>query len=221
MRQIEQNEIEGLIETRLTGAFARYEGAIYPTFDTKTHVIEPFEIPRTWLHVRGLDLGFSHATACVWAVRDLEGRYYVYREYLKAKSSIEDHVREINEGWEQLLVRGHTYADPAAAQTLYEFTLRGLATVPANKDVKAGIATVQSLLRPAADGQPKLFVFKTCENLIREMRTYVWDAKKLDQPRKINDDLVDALRYLCHSHSLDSNVSFTPLKQPEKKRVPF
>lgn len=218
VQQLTENELEARIETRLTGAFAIYEGAIYPTFDTKRHVIDPFDMPNNWLRIRGLDLGWSHATAAVWGARDLEGRYYIYREYLKVKTSIEDHVNEINADWESWPVRGYTYADPSAAQTLHEFSLRGLHTVSANKDVMAGIATVQSMLRPDKDGNPKLFIFRSCENLIQQLRTYVWDAKKKDQPRKVNDDLADAVRYLCHSHKMDTQINYEPPKIPEKKR---
>ena len=210
VRQLEENEIKELVETRLTGAFALYEGAVYKSFSTRMHVVKPFEMPRSWLHVRGLDLGWDHPTACVWAARDLEGRYHVYREYLKSQTSVEDHVREINEGWDKAEVRGHTYADPAAAQTLHEFSMRGLDTAPANKDVLAGIATVQSLLRPDEQGKPKLYVCDNCPNLIGQIRSYVWDGKEQDKPKKENDDLADALRYLCHSHKLDQEMNWKP-----------
>jgi phage terminase large subunit-like protein len=219
VRNIEENEIAALAETRLIGSFARFEGAIYPQFDPAIHVIDPIPLERPWLHVRGLDLGWSHGTACVWAARDLEGHYYIYREYLETQTSVEDHVSMINAGWPEVVCKGHTYADPAAAQTLYEFSLRGLSTVPANKDVMAGIATVQSLLRPGPDGKPKLLIFSTCPLLISQMRSYVWDAKRPDKPLKVNDDLVDALRYLCHSHRMDSAVETKPLRLPDKKKM--
>lgn len=219
VRQIEANEISELVETRLTGAFATYEGQIYKQFDSKLHVVEPFDIPRTWLHVRGLDLGWSHATACVWGAKDHEGNLFIYREYLKSHTSVEDHVKEINGDWSTFINRGSTYADPAAAQTLHEFALRGLPTASANKEVLAGIATVQSLLRAGADGKPKLFIFKSCPLLISQIRTYIWDKSKADKPLKVNDDLVDALRYLCHSHRMEGDrIKYEPLKLPERQR---
>lgn len=221
VKNIEDNEVGVLIETRLTGQFARYEGAVYPEFNPKVHVVEPVELPPNWLRVRGLDLGWSHATACVWAVRSPDGKYYVYREYLQAKSSVEDHVKAINDDWHGNPVRGHTYADPSAAQTLHEFAIRGLGTVPANKAVNAGIATVQSLLRPGPDGTPKLFVFNTCEQLVTQFKSYVWDVKAMDKPLKVNDDLIDSLRYLCHSHRMDNVVDCKPLRQPERRKVNF
>lgn len=218
VRQITENEIEARIETRLTGAFAIYEGAVYPSFNTKTHVIKPFDLPRNWLRIRGLDLGWSHATACVWAAKSPEGTYYVYREYCKTKTSVEDHVNEINDDWASFPHQGPTYADPAAAQTLHEFARRGLHTRHANKDVLAGIATVQSLLRLDETGKPKMLIFDTCENLIRGLRTYVWDDKKNDRPRKKEDDLSDSIRYLAHSHRMDQGVvKYEPIKLPQGK----
>ncbi len=223
VRQITENELPELIETRLTGAFAVYEGQIYKTFSTKTHVVEPFPIPRTWKHVRGLDLGWSHATACVWLANDpAADRWYVYREYLKSKTSLEDHVAEINDDWLTKEVRGPTYADPAAAQELHEMSKRGLHTALAAKDVKKGIATVQSLLRPAEDGQPKLYIFNNCENLIREMRTYIWNPKKPDAPLKAGDDLVDALRYALFSHLVQTPTKETTVLGPKlERKLPF
>jgi phage terminase large subunit-like protein len=222
VKQIEENEIPELVETRMTGAFAKYEGAVYKIFDPKVHVIKPLDIPNNWLRVRGLDLGWNHYTACVWAARDLEGRYYVFREYFAAQTSIEDHVRAINDGWDQYPVRGHCYADPAAAQVLYEFGLRGLHTVPAQKDVGAGIATVQSLLRPGLDGRPMLLIFDTCRMLINQMRSYVYDPRT-GKPKKETAqylmDGCDALRYLCHSHRMDSAVETKPLRLPDKKKM--
>ncbi len=226
VKQILENELAELAETRLTGCFAKYEGSIYPNFSLTEHVIAPFEMPRQWLHIRGLDLGWSHATACVWAARDLEGRYYVYREYNAKQTSVEDHVRVINSGWEQVLVKGQTYADPAAAATLHEFSLRGLHTAQAQKDVYSGIATVQSLLRPGPDGKPRLYIFNTCPTLIQQLRSYVYDPKT-GKPRKETPsclyDLPDALRYLCHSHKLDTAaMPIATIKLPERpKRINF
>lgn len=216
VKLIEENEVSALVETRLTGAFANFQGAVYPQFDTKKHVIKPIDINRNWLHIRGLDLGFSHATCCLWcAVDQITKTYYIYKEYLKTKTSVEDHVREINEGWNSLSVRGHTYADPAAAATLHEFRLRGLNTVPANKDILAGIANVQTLLREPV----KLFIFDTCPTLISQIRNYVWDKDKYDRPTKVNDDAVDALRYLVRSHQLGlENFKVETVKRPEKER---
>ena len=221
VKQLEENEIAELAETRMSGQFAHYEGAVYKNFDVNLHVIKPIDLPKNWLRLRGLDLGWQHYTACIWAAKDLQGRYYVYHEYFENKTSVEDHVKAINDGWLDNPVRGNTYADPASAQVLHEFALRGLSTVPAQKDVLAGIATVQTLLRPGEDGKPMLLIFDTCRTLINQMRSYVYDPKT-GKPKKESAtylmDGADALRYLCHSHKIDSSIEYKPLKQPERTR---
>lgn len=220
VRQIEANELAELVETRLTGCFAVYQGSIYKDLNLKTHVIEPFEIPRAWTIYRGIDLGWSHGTACVWVAKDLEGRHYVFKEYLKSQTSIEAHVAAINEGWDEFPIKGGTWIDSANAQVVAEMELRGLRAAPAVKEVKAGIGTIQSLLRPGPDGKPKLYIFRTCENLIRQLRTYVWDEKRLDEPKKETAtylmDVADALRYALHSAS-QTAIKYEALRQPERR----
>ena len=44
-----------------------------------------------------------------------------------------------------------------------------------------------------AKGESKLFIFKTCTNLIRELKTYHWGNS--DIPVKKDDHSLDELRY--------------------------
>lgn len=94
---------------------------------------------------------------------------------------------------------GAFYADHAAAQDRHEFAIRGLPTVAANKDVIPGIARIQQLLRPGPDGKPGLFIFKTCQNLIRQLRLYQWHPTVPNKVLKKEDDLCDSLRYALAS----------------------
>ncbi len=69
----------------------------------------------------------------------------------------------------------------------------------ADNDVNEGIIKTISLLK---DGQ--LFICSECTNLIREMESYVWHPKCAekgeDEPYKMNDHSVDALRYVLNTH---------------------
>ena len=86
-----------------------------------------------------------------------------------------------------------TWADHDA-QDRFEFEHLGI------KDIHLGIEAVQACLRVQDDGKPRLFVFKSCPNTIREMTGYRWaegsetrDPK--DEPLKIADHTCDSLRY--------------------------
>ena len=61
-----------------------------------------------------------------------------------------------------------------------------------NKDLFAGISVVKSYLK-TADGKNRLFIFKNCVNLIREIKSYWWGDD--DVPIKKDDHSLDELRY--------------------------
>ena len=48
-----------------------------------------------------------------------------------------------------------------------------------------------------ANGESKLFIFKTCVNLIREIKSYYWGEG--DKPVKQDDHALDELRYYIMS----------------------
>lgn len=210
-----ENELAELRETRLTGAFVHLYGAVYKSFNPLIHVVDPFPIPDHWYRIRGLDLGFNHPTCCLWIAKDDEGCYYVYNEYHQAGEYVSDHVDAINQTpWRYDLPHtyGPTYVDPHNKQVVAEFDKLGLQTTPADKkDVKVGITTVSSFLQGS---NPKLKIFKNCENLIKGIRTYQWHAF-LDKPLKEHDDAVDALRYAIHTDS-QSLQRWEPLRLPAK-----
>jgi len=225
IKNIEKAETPELIETRLTGAFAVYEGLIYNSFG-KEHVIEPFEINKNWMRIRGFDTGHVHSTACLWAAIDLQGRYYIYREYNKNKTSVEEHIKEINDDWQEVLVKGNTYADPANAAILNEFRIRNFNYTNAIKDVEAGHASVRTLMAKGTDDRPMLQIFNTCQQLISQIRFYTYDKKRYGEPVRESEqrpqDLTDCLRYLCHSQKVLTTQRLEPIKKIEKKnRCPY
>jgi phage terminase large subunit len=66
-----------------------------------------------------------------------------------------------------------------------------------------GIEAVQAALKVQGDGKPRLFIFKTCRNTIKEISGYKWsegteskDAK--DEPLKVNDHTCDCIRYAIY-----------------------
>jgi phage terminase large subunit len=183
-------------ETRIKGHFAAFLGAVYKTFNRKTHVIEPFEIPKDWMRYRVIDWGFNNPFACLWLARNKDRQWFVYREHYEAQRSLAYHASKIKEH------KGNyrcTWADHDS-QDRYEFKKLGIPTIPAKKDVHLGIEAVQSALKVQENGKPRLFIFKDCKNTIREMSGYRWaegterkDPK--DLPLEVNDHTCDCVRY--------------------------
>lgn len=85
-------------------------------------------------------------------------------------------------------------ADPARADLVRDWTLRGIRVSAADNDVDKGIEAVRSVLRPSL-GRPKLFVNGyRCGNWLREIGSY---AKRPETGAVIkqNDHAMDDTRY--------------------------
>jgi len=190
---------EEIQETRIKGYFAAFAGAVYRSYRSDVHVIEPFRIPNTWDRWRCIDWGFNNPFCCLWLARNPDGQFFVYREYHKARELLRTHAEHIHEVSQGERYRC-TWADHDA-QDRFEFEDLGIDTIPAMKDVRRGIECVQAHLKVQANRQPKLYIFNTCEQLRREMPAYKWHETKAetsdpkDEPFKVNDHALDALRY--------------------------
>ena len=75
-----------------------------------------------------------------------------------------------------------------------------------NKDLYSGIQRIKSLFEQRP---PKIFIFKNCVNLIRELKGYWWGSN--DRPKKIDDHALDELRYFVMSQPAPAK----PLKPPK------
>jgi len=191
-----------LVETRLRGALASFEGSIYPQFQLAVHVLpDDFRIPAGCWHCLGTDWGASaeHPHATVWAATDGMGCWYLYDEYWYAAQDRTgfDHAQEVVKrchawGWPVvskmhpsigrhiLMVvpdafHGMNFADPSRPGEIHDFSSYGVPTMAAFNEVYTGISEVRRLLKiaPPTD-KPKLFISKRCRHIIDEMRKYRW-----------------------------------------------
>ena len=67
----------------------------------------------------------------------------------------------------------------------------------------SGINRVKSYLKNA-QGETKLFIFKNCVNMIREIKGYFWGND--DVPTKKDDHSLDALRYYIMTKQNFGNI---------------
>lgn len=190
-----------MMDTRMTGALASFEGVIYSAFLPAVHVIDdimPRDIPRGVFHYRGVDWGASeeHPFTTVWGFRDGVGDWVIYDEYWNnSQGAITlDHVveivnRSLGWGWpghweqtdagpvfipQQTPHHCETFADPSRPGEINEFNQRGIVTMPASNDIFKGIDCTRSLLKSRPNGGPKLRICRRCKHLIQEMRKYRW-----------------------------------------------
>lgn len=207
-----------MTETRMTGAFASYEGLIYQSFNRAVHVIDEDElvIPNAdVIHKRSVDWGASveHPLALLFGFKDPLGVWTIYDEYHSTDQTMtwEEHCEQVKSMRKWPKNNPHfreTYGDPSRPDLFREWSRHGIPISPARNDVDEGIESVRRCLKSYPLIGPKLRISSRCKNLIKEMYTYRWmksSGRGLNPtaarpvPLKRMDDLADCLRYLIHS----------------------
>lgn len=80
------------------GDFAYIGGRWWKNWDPGVHVIPQFKIPEHWERWRWIDPGIAAPTACIWTALHPKGdALFVYREYYKAGTTIDERCRDIIE----------------------------------------------------------------------------------------------------------------------------
>lgn len=165
-------------------------------FQEEEYVCEDFEIPRHWRRIGGLDVGLDHPTCAVaMAIDDEASCVYVYKEYKKAGATPITHTTHLRNWGLEFSTDPHAFdraiGTGISAATVYEDDGHGLKLFKA----PAGPGSVDASINKirAWVGSGRFWIFKTCKELIDEMRLYRTD--KNGKIYKVNDDLVDAMRY--------------------------
>lgn len=207
-----RDSLSGLFYKRnYLGLWCLAEGAIFDFFDRAVHVSKsPPEAAEYW--VAGIDYGTTNNFACM-LMGVSTGRYtqtgikrWFEKEYVwdshkmgrqKTNSEYADDVLAFLEPYGVRSV----YVDPSAASFKLELRKRGFTVIDANNDVFNGIDYMVSEVRKG-----NIMICEDCENMIREVESYVWDPKKsekgYDQPLKKDDHCIDAARYVCFTHKI-------------------
>ena len=211
---------ERTLQSRKFGRFGVSEGLVYPEFEERIHVIEPFAVPKEWQDNISIDPGLNNPLSAHWYAVDFDDNVYVVYEHYEAGRDVDYHAEAIRRICQKLNwkrdSRGRICAliDSAAKQRTLSgvqsvaelFYERGILVNPdVEKDLFAGIARVKSYLRQD-NGLPNIYIFNCCTQLIREIKGYFWGSG--DAPRKVDDHALDEMRYYLMSR---------PKKLPPKR----
>lgn len=193
----------------LDGNWDVAEGAAFTEFTPLDHVITPFEIPIHWERIKGIDYGYASESACVWgAVDPSDGTLIIYRELYRKGLTGEDLAillmnMELEDPfsvagvldtacWSRTGTTG-----PTVGETLQR---AGHKLRRADKNRIQGKIQIHEYLKLQQSGRPKLQIFNTCPNLIRELQSIPLDkSKPEDVDTHASDHAYDALRYLIMS----------------------
>tara|TARA_R110000787_G_scaffold112966_2_gene221881 strand:- start:837 stop:2423 length:1587 start_codon:yes stop_codon:yes gene_type:complete len=193
----------------LEGNWDVAEGAAFVEFDYDNHVIEPFTLPKHWERVKGIDYGYAAESACVWAALDpSDETLIIYRELYQKGLTGEALALRIFEFEKEDRLSVSGVLDGAAwartgstGPTVGEVLSRaGHKLRRADKNRIQGKIQIHERLKIADNGRPKMQIFNTCPNLIRELQSIPLDpSRPEDVDTKASDHAYDALRYLVMS----------------------
>ena len=216
----------------LYGDWDSYEGQVFTEFRNNpdgyvsklyTHVIEPFDIPRTWRRYRTFDFGYSRPFAVQWWAIDYDGRAYLYRQLYGGTNTpnqglkwepkqIARKIREI----EDELECGNTItgiADPSIwdesrgkdGTVIRMFEDEGIFFEKGKNDRLSG--KMQCHYRFAFDdeGRPMAYIFNNCKAFLRTIPALVYDTSNVEDVNTACEDHdYDAMRYFFMANPIAS-----------------
>lgn len=196
--------------------FRKTQGLVYKEFDRNNHLFEEpgfegedFVCTKTF---GGVDFGFTNPAAVYTIKKDRDGNYWITDEWYETKKTdaqIADYVSALR--WNEC------YPDPESASGIEELKRRSVNVrdVIKNKDsIRNGINAVRELFK-----SKRLFIHKSCMNLIHELETYSYPEKKSEhneeeKPIKENDHACDAIRYALSMESTSHSGNSINVHRP-------
>lgn len=169
---------------------------IYNHFKQYTDEIECDDV------VYGFDHGFNHPSALV-ECKFINNKVYVKELLYESKLTISDMIKKMNDM--SLDKRIVIFCDSARPEVIEDFRRAGYNAKSSDKSVKPGIDKIKSM---------EIYIHYESVNILKESRLYSWKSINgviSDEPIKMNDDAMDAMRYAI----------FNRFKNMAPKRTPF
>ena len=190
-----------------------------------THVIKPFEVPKTWRIYRSFDFGYSKPFSCSWTAFDGDLRAYRILElYGCVKGEADVGVKWTpDEIFKEIarIEREHPWladkkifgvADPAIWDKSHGKSIaetaesNGIYFDKGKHNRLQGLMQMHERLKFDENGIPMLYVFSNCKALIRTLPLLTYDENKPeDIDTKQEDHPYDECRYLMMEYPLEPN----------------
>ncbi len=208
----------------LEGDWDVTDGAAFAEFDRSRHVVEPFEIPRSWARIRAADYGYSSPSCVLWGAVDFDGNLWVYRElYGKGFTGEQLAERILELEYDDPSIQtavldescfSRTGHGLSIAESMNRLNLRFMAS---NRDRLAGKIEMHKRLGDNDMDEPRLRIFNNCKNLIRTLPTLpLSKTNPEDVDTKADDHAYDALRYMCMTRLVNSPYYHPRFRKPKE-----
>jgi len=196
--------------------FTALEGRIYEEFDREVHVKDIAYNP-FWSNYQAFDFGFADPFIALDIMVDPSDNLYVWREYQVRRKTNTEHGLALagRENPQNYHVDGRfgDPRDPDAIRTL-NMLLNGAKIIGRPLGAKNGISEklqgyehIKQWLKIQADGKPKIFIDRSCKDLIRQMEHLQSPFEReghnaKEGQREFDDHGPDALRYFVNEYFL-------------------
>ena len=208
----------------LEGDWDVTDGAAFAEFDRSRHVVEPFEIPRSWARIRAADYGYSSPSCVLWGAIDFDGNLWIYRElYGKGFTGEQLAERILELEYDDPTIQtavldescfSRTGHGLSIAESMNRLNLRFMAS---NRDRLAGKIEMHKRLGDNDLGEPRLRIFNNCKHLIRTLPTLpLSKTNPEDVDTKADDHAYDALRYMCMTRLVNSPYYHPRFRKPRE-----
>jgi hypothetical protein len=206
--RIEETVSKQYFDQEYGAQFTSFSGAIYDEYDENIHV-KPHTYDPKLPNFQAYDFGFANPFVCLDIQVDEMDRVYVWREYHERYKSTYEHgqallERDNPDGYK---IDG-AWGDPRGANEIATLGLLGIHVAADDVPWKLGIEEIKRMLKPDAEGNPRIFIDPSCTNLRRSMMTlHVKEqtrAQRFDLQEqvgdgniqhKVDDHDADAFRY--------------------------
>lgn len=228
--------LDGDWDTFAGQVFTEFKIGIGQELNTRkgTHVINPFEVPKSWSIIRSFDWGYTKPYSVGWWAVDHDGRYYRINELYgctkEPNTGVKHSVRKIanlirEKEETDLNLKGreiYGVADPAI------FSDRDSGNSSIQSDfAKAGVfwskgknnrlfGKMQMHYRLCFDerGIPMMYVFNTCKDFIRTIPNLVYSEVSVEDVDTTQEDhIYDETRYAVMENIIPPRESaiYTPI----------
>ena len=208
----------------LEGDWDVTDGAAFAEFDRGRHVVEPFEIPRSWSRIRAADYGYSSPSCVLWGAIDFDGNLWIYRElYGKGFTGEQLAERILELEYDDPTIQtavldescfSRTGHGLSIAESMNRLNLRFMAS---NRDRLAGKIEMHKRLGDNDLDEPRLRIFNNCKHLIRTLPTLpLSKTNPEDVDTKADDHAYDALRYMCMTRLVNSPYYHPRFRKPRE-----
>lgn len=212
---------EDAFAQEIMGEFRKLSGLIYKDFNRAIHMVDVPYMDSNWTYTRTIDFGFAHKTALIYfAINPDFTEIYAY-DGLYISGFTESQIAEVIKVKDSGKHITNPRADSAQPMMIESLNALGVFFIPVEKgkdSVKNGITSVAELLRIRRDtGRPTLMFSKHLTWIADEFEKYRWIENKNDRslvkeiPYKVQDDAMDAIRYMAMSlQSQDDDEGVPP-----------